>query len=621
MIQGAVAAAWLLAATATATAHAQPIPTTSLVQPADLFQVSASPSGALVAGLRSDHGQIFLWVSQWQGGQLRPVVSTYYLRRFHSIDGYRWLDDDHLLLQVEDLVSGLQEPVLAGTSHNIWRPLPIFSELLRYPWGSSNQALLEESGPDCRAREMQFCLFSLNVDHWGGERISDPLRLLPVDFLPVSPAEIYASGRSVQGRHEEYRLDGDRWHRVADGTVAAERARLAKAQQPPASVMQAAARVGIHHPTFVLTAPGHLLVGVIGRAPEPAFVALDPRLEGLQAFLRGHYPHARVSITGLDDSLTHGQVTVWDSDLPPTTYFLQADGTLVNYAPANPRLPADRLGQTHMEPLWAPGSSVAVTLPPRGVPTLGAVVTPVLAGAGELQGPLHRYRPQVQALAQQGIAVVQLLSPIPASFASNSAGAIWHAAFDARLRQVVDGASSKLLHGAPVCLYGEGLAGELTLASGALAHVGCTVAVNPILNARYLSNVQVTGVRVGAALAFRLLGPTTEMLEQNFPAAFGNSHDQLNDSTSWASGLPHRLMLGYDQDRQVNATRGFSVGEFADGAGAFRAAARRAGKQVDFYAPDPRFATFLQREARMTDAVARYVYGYYASTARVAPLG
>jgi len=58
MIQGAIAAAWLLAATA----NAQPIPTMSLVQPADLFQVSASPSGSLVAGLRSDHGQVWLWV-------------------------------------------------------------------------------------------------------------------------------------------------------------------------------------------------------------------------------------------------------------------------------------------------------------------------------------------------------------------------------------------------------------------------------------------------------------------------------------------------------------------------------------------------------------------------------
>jgi len=109
------------------------------------------------------------------------------------------------------------------------------------------------------------------------------------------------------------------------------------------------------------------------------------------------------------------------------------------------------------------------------------------------------------------------------------------------------------------------------------------------------------------------------MLEHNFPAAFGNSHDQLNDSTSWVHGLPERVMLGYNQDRYLNATRGFSVGEFADGSGAFRAAARRAGKQVDFYVPDSRFATFLEREARMTDAVSRYVYGYYTSSSQVAP--
>jgi hypothetical protein len=104
------------------------------------------------------------------------------------------------------------------------------------------------------------------------------------------------------------------------------------------------------------------------------------------------------------------------------------------------------------------------------------------------------------------------------------------------------------------------------------------------------------------------------MLDRDFPAAFGNAHDQLNNSVSWVAGLPDRLMLGYDQDRYVDATRGFSVGDFVGGARAFRTAGRRAGKHVDFYAPDLRFSTFLQREARMIDAVSRYVHDYYASS-------
>jgi hypothetical protein len=492
----------------------------------------------------------------------------------------------------------------------------MFSELLQYPWGTDNQALLQESGRDCRDREMTFCLFSLNIDHWGGQPLGEPLRLLPVEFLTVSAAEIYASGQNVLGRHEEYRLDSRTWRRVADGTVAARRATLAKAEEPSAAMMEAAAHVGIHHPDFVVTEPGHRLVGVIGRAPEPAFVALDPKLEGLQSFLASYYADARVSIDGLDDALTRGQITVWDSDLPPTTYFLQPDGALGRFAQANPHLQADHLGQTHMEPVWAPGASVAVTMPPHGVALLGAVVTPVLGVASDLENPLHEYRPQVQALAQQGIAVVQVLSPIPSAFTRDADGASWHTAFDARLRQVVDSASSTLLHGAPVCLYGEGLAGELALAFEARAHVGCAVAVNPLLDARHLSNDQVTGLPVGkAGLEFRLLGPTTEMLNRDFPAAFGNPQNQLNDSLSWVPGLPDRLMLGYDQDRYVDATRGFSVGDFANGAGAFRAAARRAGKRVDFYMPDLRFASFLQREVGMIDAVSHYVQDYYASGA------
>jgi len=623
--RGVIAVLWLLAGTARAQPGAasdlspgtQIIPASSLEQPADLAQVSASPSGSLIAGLQSDHGQVFLLVSRWQDGQLRPFVSTYYLGRFQSVESYRWLTDNYLLLQIEDVLSGLQIPVLAGMSDDTWRRLPLFSDLLRYPWGNADQALLQESGRDCRAREMSFCVFSLNLNHWGGDLLSGPLRLLPVEFLPVAPGDIYASGRTVQGRHAEYRLGDDRtWRRVPDGTFAAQRAALRIAQQPPAAMMQAAAHVGIHHPTFVFTTPGHRLVGVIGRAPEPAFVALDPRLEGLHTFLARHYPTARVSIGGLDDALTHGQITVWDTDLPPTTFFLEPDGTLANYRPANPHIQTDRLGQTHLEPLWSPGSSVAVTMPPRGRQLLGAVVTPVLAADSELEDPLHEYRPQVQALAQRGIAVVRLLAPIPASFASNAAGAAWHEALVARLRQVVDSASSNLLHGASVCLYGEGLAGELALSSGALAHVGCAVAVNPILNARYLSNVNVTGIPVGyAGLAFRLLGPTSAMLDRDFPAAFGNAQNQLNDSISWLPGLPDRLMLGYDQDRYVDATRGYSVGDFAAGAGAFRRAARRAGKHLTLYMPDLRFANFMQREAQMIDAVSRYVQGYYAAQA------
>jgi hypothetical protein len=101
--------------------------------------------------------------------------------------------------------------------------------------------------------------------------------------------------------------------------------------------------------------------------------------------------------------------------------------------------------------------------------------------------------------ASNGIAVVQLLSSIPDSFASNADGAAWRAAFRVHLQQVVNHASSELLHGQPVYRYGEGLAGELALASGGLAHAGCIAAVNAILNAPELSRPQVTDLPVGVA--------------------------------------------------------------------------------------------------------------------------
>lgn len=607
-------------------AYAQPVPTARLVQPSELVQVSSSPSGLRVAGLMSEPsghsdlipGRLLLVVAQWQSDRLRPVVSTYYLGKYQSIASYRWFDDNYLLIQVEGLLAGWLRPVVAGIPDDTWRPLPLFTHLIRYPWGDQDHALLQESGRDCRSSPtLSFCLFSLNVNHWGGELISGPLTLLPVEFLPVSPTEIYASGRSIQERHEEYRLDSlQHWRRVPEGTVARLRASLKEAQQASAALMAAAARAGIRHPTFVTTARNHRVVGIIGRAPEPAFVALDPKLRVVQTWLAKNYPTARVSISGLDDSLTGALIIVSDTDLPPTPFFLRPDGAVLRYELGSPRIAADRLGRTHMEPLWAPGEAVTVTLPPAGVALRGTVVTPVLASASVLQDPLHHYDAQVQAFAQQGIAVVQLLVPIPDAFASDAEGAAWRAAFDQHLQEVVEHASAELLHGEPVCLYGERLAGELALAAG-LSHVGCVAAVNAILNARQLSHLQVTGLPVGVtALEFRRVGPSTQMLHREFPAVFGNLHDGLNESVSWVASLPRHVMLAYDAVRFTDAMRDYTVGNFADGSAAFRAAARKAGRHVTFYEPPPRFLTFLQRDARMIDATTHYVRDYYASQRR-----
>ncbi|HEX4025333.1 MAG TPA: hypothetical protein VHX52_11630 [Steroidobacteraceae bacterium] len=609
----AIGSVLLLAA---ATARAQAVPTARLLQPSDLFQVSSSPSGSRLAGLTNDHGWVLLLVSQWQGDQLRPAVSTYYLRKYRSIIDYRWLTDDYLLVHVEDVVAGWQMPVVVGIPDNTWRSLPPFTQLIKYPWGDQYHALLQESSRDCEAaRQLSFCLFSLNVNHWGGALISGPLQLLPVEFLAVSPGQIYASGGDIHGQHEEYHLDAlQRWDRVPDGTVAQRRASLAKPQEPPASMMATAAHVGISHPTFVLTAPSGRLVGIIGHAPERAFVPLDPKLEGVGTWLASHYPTARVSISGLNDSLTRGQVTVWDADLPPTTFFLGPDGTLIQYRQASPRIESAQLGRTHMEPVWAPGDAVAVTMPPEGIALMGAVVMPVLTADSAVEDPLYAYRADVQAFAQQGIAVVQLLASIPDSFASNADGAAWRAAFSAHLHEVVDHASSELLHGEPVCLYGERLAGELALAAGDPGHVGCIAAVDAILNSSQFSRPQIEGLPVGfAGLQYRWVGPTQQMLSQEFPAVFGNERDQLVNSVSWVPRLPRRLMLGYDSARYADATRGYTAGDFAAGSASFRAAARKAGTQVIFYRPVTRFLITSQRQARMLDAVTHYVHDYYAT--------
>lgn len=507
----------------------------------------------------------------------------------------------------------------------------MFTELLKYPWGTSEQALLQESSRACRTERLAFCLFSLNINRWGGHPLSPPLQLLPISFLAVTPTEIYASGRTVEGQHLEYQLSpyagwgggpnghNDYWRRIADGTVAKRRASARQARQPPTSVLAVAAHGGIAHPAFLDASPGGRAVGIIGHAPEPAFIALDPRLQAVQTWLASNYPNAQVSISGLDQALTHAQITVWDSDLPPTTFSLGSDGMVTRLQLASPRIATYQLGRTHLEPGWVPGVAVAVTLPPARVALRGVVVTPVPASADLLEAPLHAFRPQIQAFAQHGIAVVQMLAPIPDRFASDADGAVWRETFDRHLQQVLDHASRELGQGKSACLYGERLAGELALAAG-LSHVGCIAAVNAILNAPTLSQDLISGLPVGFAnLAYRYVGPTEQMLHREFPAAFGNASNRLEDSTHWVPRLPQDVMLSYDALRFADETRGYTVGDFAAGSAAFRNAARKGGRSIQFYLPDPRFMTFLQRDARMIDAVTRYITSYCEAHPLVGP--
>lgn len=609
------AAIGLMALLRAATSLAQPFPAADLLQPSDLFQVSASPSGARVAALKNDHGRVTLLVSQWQANQLRPAVSSYYLGRYQSVIDYRWLNDDYLYVRLEDLVAGWQIPVVAGIPDDTWRPLPVFTELLQYPWGDPQHALLQESSHACRTREMSFCLFSLNVGHWGGQQISAPLSLLPVQFLVTSPAEIYVRGRNYSNRYEEARLDSrQRWEKVPEGTFARQSASLKESQQLPAATIAAAAQAGIDHPMLVRSYPSGRVVGIMGHAPQRAFVPLDARLDGLQQWLVAHYPSARVAISGLNDELSRGEVLVWGTNLPPTPFLMNAEGSLAQLQGSSPRIASDALARTSMQPAWVPGAAVAVSTPPRGVPLIGAVVIPVLAPADELQDPLYNYRPEVQAFAQQGVAVVQLLASIPDTFATAAEGAAWRSTFAAQLQAVAGHASQELLHGRPVCLYGERLAGELALVAATRDHIGCIAVVNAVLNPSELAQSAVTGLPVGyARLVFRYIGPTPQMLQQEFPAAFANDEKGFADPVRWIPRLPDHLMLGYEEDAFADPVRGYSAGEFAAGSGAFRAAARKAGKSVLFYAPAQRFAPLLQREVRMLDAATKYVHDYYAS--------
>ncbi len=361
--------------------------------------------------------------------------------------------------------------------------------------------------------------------------------------------------------------------------------------------MQRVTQAGMPGARPVWTEPDHKLVGLIGRAPQRAFVALDSRLDGLQALLEQQFPEERVQISGLNPALTQGMVQVQGPDRPPVYLFFTDSGSLTEYAQLEPTLNPAMLGRTHIERSWADGMPLSVTLPPAGVTPIGVLVQPLAAPLAGAEDPLERYDGLSQAFAQAGITVVRALASMPGTFPSNAAGGEWRQAEAARFQQVLSHVRTDLAAGKPICLYGAGDDGALALAWSGLAPVDCTVAIGARVDPQAVSRpIQLVGLR-----SIVTVNPSAELLHRELPALYGlPGSDQLADPVQWVPQLPSRVMLGYDMLPRVQQ-------EYASESAALRAAIRRAGKNLTYYADDSVQPDDIQSRDRLLGAVVDYV--------------
>jgi len=589
---------------------AAPVPLDLLLRPSGFDQVSLSPSGSRIAALfKGRDSDSDLIVLQPRGGKLVPVLSTH-LGANQAIASYRWLSDDFLAIYYESTDQDFNQFSIANLpKHSIKVEDPL-TQIVKAPWGDADHILLSATGENCESHVASRCLMTLDLRGDVRNSISDPLTLLPVNFLAVSPTEIYASGRDAHGIQHDLILDSGthEWKPVQSGSVARRRAALRQADRLPEEVLQQEARAGMQGATPVWTAPDHRLVGLVGHAPQRAFLALDPRLNGLQALLEQKFPDERVALSRLNQTLTRGMVRIWAPGQPPRYLLFNDAGGLTEYPLLAARVSPAMLGTTYVERDWADGMPAAVTLPPQGVRLIGAVVNPLVAYAGAGEDSLDAYDGVSQAFAQMGIAVVRTLTVMPGSFPSNAAGGEWRQTQAATFQHVIAHVSA-LVRGKPVCLFGTGTDGALALAWSGLPHVGCVVAVGARLDSQaFGKSVQVFSMLPGAGsrLAAVTVSASDAERHREVPAIFGMpGSDTLRDPVQWAGQLPSKVMLAYDMKNRLEA-------QFAVESAGFRADIKRAGKDLTYYDHTAVQTSEIQSQVQLFTAVMDYVHGYFS---------
>lgn len=587
----------------------------TLLRPSGVREVRISPSGTRVAALvRGQQSDSNLFVLEERAGKLTNLLSTH-LGIAQAVADYRWLSDDYLALYFESPDEEFTQFAIVDIPHHALRVQDPFTGILNAPWGDDTHILVSATGSNCHSRVVARCLLTMDVRSGNTNRISDPFTLVPVTFLAVSPSEIYASGRDSVGHMHDFQLElaNEHWKPVVEGTV---QRRQQELQDVPAlpEVKQQQAQANMPGALPVWTEPGHHLVGLQGLAPQRAFLALDSRLDGIQALLEQRFQGARVQMSGLNTDLTHGMVTIAGPDQPPLYVFFNEAGSLTQYAQLEPTLSPSMLGHTHVERAWVPDTPVEVTMPPQGVMPIGAVIEPVLAAAKQAEEPLAHYDGLVQAFALRGLVVVRPLIVIPTSFDTTADGGAWRQAQGERLRMLMGHVRSQLVPGRAVCLYGENLTATLALAWSTSTQVDCAVAVgarldpatytHPIILVR--AEQPTREVRHGRMFVPASPGTVTihsgnQQLHRDLPAQFGVSGSaRLSDPTQWAGQLPPKLMLAYDMNVRLQQ-------EFASESAAFRRAAQGAGRQLDFYTDEAVAIDDIESHDRLLQAVINYL--------------
>jgi hypothetical protein len=187
-----------------------------------------------------------------------------------------------------------------------------------------------------------------------------------------------------------------------------------------------------------------------------------------------------------------------------------------------------------------------------------------------------------------------------------------------RFEQVLSHVRSDLAAGKAVCLYGNGPAGALALTWSSASPVDCTVSVGARLDpSAYSRTIRLiepitretfhrTGRTVFAVPAMPgavTIAPSDALLHRDLPALYGQSgSDRVADPVQWAPQLPARVMLAYDMHLRTQQ-------QFAAESARMRAAIRKAGRNLTYYADEAVQNDDIQSRERLLGTVVDYVRG------------
>lgn len=608
-----------------AAASAAGVSSDRLYDTTNIRHISFSHSAELVAGIASEEGSRSKFVLfERKNGKLNPIWKINSSESQHIVS-YEWLPSGDVLLNydvripAEPMTTRLCEHILTcnevGTptadrfskafsilriaEHRATIP-QMYDSLVKEAWGDSDHVLVSVKTEDGT------CLMVRNLRSSHGDVcISKPLKnWIMQHYFAVSETEVYVLGLDEQGARVESQLDlpSGKWFAVPADALREKFKQMTNSHEPSAEILSKVNKLGLGEGKYVRTPTDGRIVGYCGPAPHPSFTSFDPGLDRLQILLEERYPGYRLKVSQVTDDLQHAFIEVWKDGVPVRGIFYDAPSSFTEYAEISPKVNDSDLGPVHYERGWVSGP-VAVTMPPAGVPLIGAIVVPFTSEAEREEEPIHFYYANYQIFAKSGIAVAQILLPIADLNGAMAAGAKWRERAIVDVSIVIDHVHNDLLHGGPICLYGYNEDASLALEFGKLSGVGCVIAEAPLLDDGTLPNNK------RLVKDFMLNSWPKFTRKSAIPAIFGDDKQDapLIDSASWVLGLPKHIMLAFNRNDKTDDF-------YADYAATFRDALREPGRQVNFYAPQPvGWAAEPKYAVDLSDNMAKFAASYFNS--------